>query len=59
MSPALPPSRHGGSLFTWWGWKTGAFFGDVLIPGLIAMGIAAAAVIAFGRPPASSCAARP
>ena len=51
MSPALPLAIMG-LLFTWWGWKTGAFFGDVLIPGLIAMGIAAAAVIAFGRPPA-------
>ena len=35
-----------GLVLTWWGWKTGAFFGDVLIPGVIVLsGITAVMVI--------------
>lgn len=35
-----------GLVLTWWGWKTGAYFGDVLIPGVIVLsGIVIAMVV--------------
>jgi O-antigen ligase len=37
-----------GLVWTWWGWKTGAYFGDVLIPGgmLLALVLASLAILA-------------
>ena len=48
MSP-YPLLATLGVVWTWWGWKSGGFFGDVLIPGGIVLAVALA-VLLFRSP---------
>jgi hypothetical protein len=51
VAVALPLAGIG-ALFTWWGWKSGAYFGVVFLPGAIALLALLAMVLLFGLWPA-------